>query len=252
MKKVLIPLVALGAALPSYGTIILDFSNFDPNTSVVTSGGFDTVSYGIVANDGTSDIYARLVSSEPATNYSGTSSNTGITLAKNDSITFTLSLYQDASYTNLYNPVASYDWSLMFADIEGGGSNGAHEKLTIATPGTYTLADNNFLSVTTDANGTTFSAQGQSTIANPQPGDTELTTTQAQGAVQYNITDLSQVTFTYAAINSNRTAYVYGGSLTFADGTPTTTTTVTTAVPEPSSTALLGLGGLALIMRRRK
>lgn len=45
-----------------------------------------------------------------------------------------------------------------------------------------------------------------------------------------------------------------GGSQPYGGGydTAMTITTATAAVPEPSSTALLGLGGLALIMRRRK
>jgi len=42
------------------------------------------------------------------------------------------------------------------------------------------------------------------------------------------------------------------GTPTFGDNRELAFTVTTTAVPEPSSTALLGLGGLALLLRRRK
>ncbi|MGJ8673811.1 PEP-CTERM sorting domain-containing protein [Rubritalea sp.] len=249
MKKLLIPLLALAATMPSYGSLVLDFSNFDANTSVVTSGGVDTVSYGIVATDGEgTDIYARLVSNANASYYAAESNFSEIRMPVDNSITFTLSLYGDSSYNNLYDPAALFDWSLMFADIEGGGAGSAYEKLTIATAGTYTLASNTFLAVTVDGNGTTFDAQGQAIIDNPTSSTTSLTESQSQGAIRYSIIDSAEIEFTYTAIDNARSAFVYGGNLAFfSEGT-----TTTTAVPEPSSTALLGLGGLALIMRRRK
>ncbi|WP_435892457.1 PEP-CTERM sorting domain-containing protein [Oceaniferula spumae] len=61
----------------------------------------------------------------------------------------------------------------------------------------------------------------------------------------------SSSTVDFASLINSGQITINGSSATVADFT-ITDTTLALAVPEPSSTALLGLGGLALVLRRRK
>lgn len=92
----------------------------------------------------------------------------------------------------------------------------------------------------------TNSTNALSAIGNTLVSDTYTSTL---GASLQNLTD-TDVTFTWAFANDA------GASVAIADRGHVMDNIVLngtiSAVPEPSSTALLGLGGLALILRRRK
>ena len=88
-------------------------------------------------------------------------------------------------------------------------------------------------------NGTNFlNTEALSFVADPTPGALGPSVAQTKTfTTQTGVTHIQLGNFT----NLEGTTYVGFGEIRFSE-----------AVPEPSTTALLGLGGLALILRRRK
>ncbi|WP_435895176.1 PEP-CTERM sorting domain-containing protein [Oceaniferula spumae] len=140
----------------------------------------------------------------------------------NDQVTLTNQVQAQTDGTEFNSGGNSTNWnsqSLVFA-IE-------NEQLTTTAPGSYDYTFNGFTSMFLTA-GTFYLGTGADTISLVSTGNSVDTFAAPQ---------LSPLVIT--ATNSERNRQL-SGSFTIA------------AVPEPSSTALLGLGGIALILRHRR
>ncbi|MFC5051724.1 PEP-CTERM sorting domain-containing protein [Rubritalea spongiae] len=240
-------------------SIDLNFGSVDKQTELNNDG---TMSFTApIANDGTTDIYALIVAETSYTQ--GGSGGSGsaaddvkINQAPNTTTNFTLTLYQNEELTEVYDPGVSFSYDLFFYDIDGHNTEGDkyYDIVTVYTPSVVTYTTTTELTITNNADGS-VTASGINTNGVPgQDGLTSFNQAQADVAASFTFTDTASVNFDYTIVNNynsgQRNLLIDGGNLTF--GTFDTDTTTVTAVPEPSSTMLLGLGSLALILRRRK
>jgi hypothetical protein len=127
------------------------------------------------------------------------------------------------------------------------GNSPATQTLTFDLGGTFTVssvtvafawADRDDMTYTFAANG---SDQGSFSVANGSSGAWQAEPT---------TTFIFDKAFTASSIDLNLTDIAAGGSTN--EASPSISEVTFTTVPEPSSAALLGLGGLTLILRRRK
>ena len=99
----------------------------------------------------------------------------------------------------------------------------------------------------TDNDNTNFTVTGEINLAAPHLSGADLFGANLSGA------NLSGANLSGAELDGARFQNtLYDSSTTFDNGFNPTTETGLVLVPEPSSTALLGLGGLALMLRRRR
>ncbi|OXU15009.1 PEP-CTERM sorting domain-containing protein [Sedimentisphaera salicampi] len=250
---ILLAVVALlcNVAHAEYTNIELDFGNQE-------AAGFPgqanpLIEFGDVAKSGSS-IYATLEADDPWTsnntaNQGSEDGNIIVNAQNGETVNLTLSLWNDADYTTAFDPGESYKWSLGFYDIDGT-SSGTADILTLKTAGTYTVTQNTFLAVdNTDPAAPIFDGGNQEVT---EPSDiSNLTGDQANVAVLYTLYDIPSVEFTYQVTETSgdvgRTLFVDGGDLAFGDGVVTEDVTI----PEPATMALLGIGGLFSIRRKR-
>ncbi len=248
--------------------IVLDFGTLsvDSTDAAIDFGDTigDTLDYGVVANDGTTDIFARITTKNTFVVKDTTSpTNAGqpngsiggdVRLqVRGDIASYTLGLYQDASYTALYNPGVTFDWSFMFYDIDSNVSMTNYDQITFFTSGTFSITDTSTLVITADGTSTTFSGEDAGRVTNVDEADTTFTTQdQADVSVVFSVVDLAEIEFDYnVGGNGARLAFIDGGNLTFSGYT--TGTYSVGAVPEPSaSTSILGLFSFFYIVKRRR
>jgi hypothetical protein len=192
----------------------------------------------------------------PSTNSANNGSVLGdvrVNLRNSNNVDLTISLW-DANSGNgfdvAYDPGTSYDWTFVFYDIDGDGST-FRDKVTVYSPGIYTLTDSTYLTTTVNSDSVSFLG-GTSSIPG-QDGLVTLDANQANAAVSYKITNSPELRFNYNVGNgtgsSHRNLLIDANDLTLAiTGTPVPFN----PVPEPSSTAIGVLGMTLLCLRRRR
>ncbi|MEO1306694.1 MAG: VPLPA-CTERM sorting domain-containing protein, partial [Pseudomonadota bacterium] len=166
--------------------------------------------------------------------------------------------------TTAYTNSSSYEWSLVFYDIDGISSDhqaygpnrnetNYYDEVLFRTPGVVTVASDSVLNTSVTADGILVSAENQDSVAG-QDGLTSLTPEQEQYTAIYTVTDTSTVLFDYlvqdgAFGSSRRNLLVDGGSLTLTDPVEVGVA----PVPLPAGAPLLAAGLVALgWLRRRK
>ena len=145
----------------------------------------------------------------------------------------------------LFCPRCGFDWR--FITIIDGQSLAS-----------YTIANDSELLVTGNDPNFTFTATTAGGAEDNPAKTSELTAQQENRSVLLTLTNTSSFTLKMGTTAGNNGRNImFAGEAVFSD--PTTIVVagpiippVVVAVPEPSSAALLGLGGLALILRHRR
>jgi len=134
----------------------------------------------------------------------------------------------------------------------GGGNNGSGNDDWVEYNYTTTLSEGDVISM--DANVLRIgSTRGYTMTIDLWDGADGSTRALAAGGVQDTPSSAALTTVTYTATSADvGKQVIFKYSHTNNWGETADVTFDVTAVPEPSSAALLGLGGIALILRRRK
>ncbi|ARN56840.1 PEP-CTERM sorting domain-containing protein [Sedimentisphaera salicampi] len=212
---------------------------------------------GSYTNGSTIDIYATLEADAPwssnnPSNNGSVSDDIRVQVENGSSVELTLNLWSDDTYETAFSPSGDYEWMLGFYDIDGT-SSGTADILTLKTAGTYTVTQDTFLAIDdsdpaqpifdgSDAEG---NIPGELGIVPP------LTEDQADVAVLYTLQNTNSVSFAYEVTeggDTGRNLLVDGGSLR---GALDAFDPVTVTIPEPATMALLGIGGLFSLRRKR-
>lgn len=258
--------VALTASQAQASSFTLDFGDNSSGTFNATAG--NVINYGIVANDGTTDIYGQLKtfnafdSSQPANNGSAVG-DARVNAKRGEAVQLGLSLFSDASYSTAYANAGGFEWSLVFYDIDGIGSSAGgygptanetnyYDEVLLRTPGTATFTDTTVLTRTQTADGLLVNAYGQKHI-DGQNGIISLSEEQQDYSVVYTVQDTATVLFDYIVQDISfsdraRNLLVDGGSLEL---TGDTITVPVAPVPLPGGIALM-LGGFAAFAALRR
>lgn len=154
---------------------------------------------------------------------------------------------------NTYDGSITFEWTMTITTLEGNGAN-SFALFELIDSGRESIGVGNYW------NGTQYSTFNENGFGGVTESGTAL-------AANTPVTFLLEIDYNAGA---DDTAVLNGGGFTnlvltgdysFTDvfaragnsaNTASFTNGTITAVPEPSSTALLGLGGLSLILRRRK
>ncbi|MGJ8696735.1 MAG: PEP-CTERM sorting domain-containing protein [Verrucomicrobiaceae bacterium] len=253
-------LLGLAPVLCVGQSFIIDFGGLSDVTFGQTNP--DYLEYGVVANDGTTDIYARIESKDfitpkNASNNGSVSGDARINIGPDgvgDAVRFELALFENSGYTTPYNPGAFYEWQLMFYDIDGQANGSAWDNISFHTEGTYTVTGSTALEITHDGVSSHFSGRYiDGNNVRTQGGATTFgNQSEADAAVLYKVSNRNSLEFTYEASGNGRNTLIDGGEVNF-DGFGTTVTGVVgIGVPEPGSLALLFLGAPIVFGRRRQ
>ena len=249
-------------------TFILDFGTFSSSTFDDAAG--NTIDYGIVGNDGATDIYARLTSLAPfvspvEANNGSAGGDIRLNAARGETVQLQLDLFSDSSYSTAYSSVTSYDWTVFFYDVDGvNGSYGTggdffdadtyYDQVLVRTAGTATFSSDTVLDYSNTADGLLVSAEGEAGVLG-QGGVTALDSEQQKYAFGYTLTDTSSLAFDYIVQDTSfstleRNLVIDGGDLGFSGDT----LTVVAPVPLPAGAPLLlaGLGAFGVLRLRKK
>lgn len=167
------------ASSASAATFTIDFGNFSDSTFNDAAG--NSIEYGVVSNDGTTDIYGRLTtlnafSSPDAANNGSVAGDVRVNAERGETVQLKLELFSDATYSTAYTSEYTYDWGLVFYDIDGysktagGGDNFAdgdsyYDEVLLRTAGVATFADDTVLTHTNTADGLLVNAKGTDGVA---------------------------------------------------------------------------------------
>ncbi|MDQ8205951.1 hypothetical protein QEH52_00390 [Coraliomargarita sp. SDUM461003] len=258
-----------------HAAIDLDFGSVDLQSTLTSDG---VMSYGVVSSyedNGVSDIYAQISAinsySEGSGGSGGAAGDVRINQIGNTTTTYKLSLFQDAGYTELFDPGSSFSFDLFFYDVDGFSSPSGiksdseaatatyydtyYDVITVYTASSYELTTSSRLLLSQDSSTGALTVSGQDSggVAG-QEGLTSFAQYQADVAISFTFTDQAEVLFDYQVVdnrpgsNSNRNLLFDGNNLSF-DGFTTTEGTV----PEPSVFAVIaGLCGFATALGRRR
>ncbi|GEM_PF-3215925 len=263
-----------------HAQINLDFgdvaaSSNTQQTELNTSG---TISFTTaIANDGPgdvggTDIFARIVTltsyneslDAGHANSGGVGDNMRLNQRQSTQTRYRFSLYEDASFTTLYDPGVSYSYQLVFFDIDGNDNSGntTIDEVIFYSQAELTYRQNTLLTIDTSSSEYAAKVTGPTTPVSGGVEVTSLNDAQERIAAIFTVDSLNQVEFAYnvtgnaTASSTNdlangfftdRNMFLDGGSLMLDDGT----TTTVPVVPESSTLFLSGMLIGAFVLVRR-
>lgn len=249
-------------------TFTLDFGSTSARSFNNAAGNY--INYGVVANDGSTNIYARLTtlnafSSATASNNGSAAGDLRVNARRGESVQLKLELFSDASYATSYTNASSFDWTLLFYDVDGisddvngYGANlnetNYYDEVLMRTEGVATFTEDTELNYSMTADGLLVNAEGAGSVSGQQ-GLTSLSAEQQNYAFAYTVSNTSTLFFDYnvqdlSFTSRARNLLVDGGSLEITEDSFDVNVS---AVPLPAGAPMLivGMGALAALRRRR-